>query len=84
MARQTRDYKLVSYVEELFYNKAVHIANVQDQSVSDYIRDLIIKDLHEKGNLSEEDFAEVVYNSANTRLSINRYLNERDELAEAG
>lgn len=70
MPRQLRGNKVISYVEDRFYELAVQIANEQDQSLSDYIRDLIVKDLHEKDKITNEDFAIVVYNSLNSRLDV--------------
>lgn len=63
LSRQNRQRKIISYVEETFYELAVFNANRRDQSLSDYIRYLLIKDLHEGKYVSEDDFASVVYSS---------------------
>jgi len=69
MSRQKRDYKLFCYIEEQFYLRVVEVANQQDQSVSDYIRDLLIEDLYRKKLLTTPDFVSVVHNSSNSRLN---------------
>lgn len=71
MPRQVRGSKIVCYIEETFFNLTVEAANKMDQSTSDYIRDLIVKDLHERGMIEESDFAGVVYNSLNSRIELN-------------
>lgn len=74
MARKNRDYKIVSYIEEVFYFKCVEEANKNDQSLSDYLRDLIIRDLHEKEEINEADFAEVLYDNSSTKQLVEQVV----------
>jgi hypothetical protein len=69
MPRQKRSEKLFCYIEDQFYDRVVEVANQQDQSMSDYLRDLIIEDLYKKEMITEIDFVQVVHESVNSRLN---------------
>lgn len=69
MPRQRRDQKLFCYIEDQFYDRVVEVANQQDQSMSDYIRDLVIEDLYKKEMIAEVDFVTVVHESVNSRIN---------------
>ena len=57
---EARNNKIVTNIEDTFYEIIQRVATSESQSLSGYLRDLIVKDLMARDLVSEHDLRKVV------------------------
>lgn len=59
---EPRNHQIVVNIEETFFDLTHLLASKNNVTASKYVRDIIIKDLLEKGMLSERTLTQIILN----------------------